>query len=82
MIFIGFFMSVILYPQMYPQTVFGMIPLDWCRILHDNDFESGWIELQLAHVDKNTVRGTYNHAQYLSQRQVVFAVVCRLFRGA
>lgn len=40
-------------------------------ILHDNDFESGWIELQLAHVDKNTVRGTYNHAQYLSQRQVM-----------
>ena len=40
-------------------------------ILHDNNFESGWIELQLAHVDKNTVRGTYNHAQYLSQRQVM-----------
>jgi integrase len=40
-------------------------------ILHDNNFESGWIELQLAHVDKNTVRGTYNHAQYLSQRQVI-----------
>ena len=38
-------------------------------ILHDNNFESGWIELQLAHVDKNTVRGTYNHAQYLSQRK-------------
>ena len=40
-------------------------------ILHDNNFESHWIELQLAHVDKNTVRGTYNHAQYLSQRQVM-----------
>ena len=37
----------------------------------DNNFESHWIELQLAHVDKNTVRGTYNHAQYLSLRQVM-----------
>jgi hypothetical protein len=27
------------------------------------------IELQLAHVDKNAIRGTYNHAQYLEQRR-------------
>lgn len=29
------------------------------------------IELQLAHVDKNTIRGTYNHAQYLEQRRAM-----------
>ncbi|MEQ4675607.1 integrase arm-type DNA-binding domain-containing protein [Providencia vermicola] len=37
-------------------------------ILHEKGFDSAWIELQLAHVDKNTIRGTYNHAQYLTQR--------------
>jgi integrase len=32
-------------------------------------YNTAWIELQLAHVDKNTIRGTYNHAQYLEQRR-------------
>lgn len=34
-------------------------------ILHERGFSSAWIETQLAHVDKNAIRGTYNHAQYL-----------------
>ncbi|EPW7975848.1 tyrosine-type recombinase/integrase [Cronobacter turicensis] len=38
-------------------------------ILHEHGFESAWIEMQLAHVDKNSIRGTYNHAQYLEQRR-------------
>ncbi|MGC6029999.1 tyrosine-type recombinase/integrase [Enterobacter kobei] len=38
-------------------------------IAHDNDCNSAWIELQLAHVDKNSIRGTYNHAQYLDGRR-------------
>ncbi|ENZ7793918.1 TPA: tyrosine-type recombinase/integrase [Klebsiella pneumoniae] len=38
-------------------------------ILHENGFNSAWIELQLAHVDKNSIRGTYNHAQYINKRQ-------------
>ncbi len=38
-------------------------------ILHENGFNTAWIELQLAHVDKNTIRGTYNHAQYLENRR-------------
>lgn len=38
-------------------------------ILHEQGFDSTWIELQLAHVDKNTIRGTYNHAQYYLQRK-------------
>ncbi|EJA7672486.1 tyrosine-type recombinase/integrase, partial [Escherichia coli] len=32
-------------------------------ILHENGFNTAWIEMQLAHVDKNTIRGVYNHAQ-------------------
>ncbi len=38
-------------------------------ILHEQSYNTAWIELQLAHVDKNTIRGTYNHAQYLEQRR-------------
>lgn len=38
-------------------------------ILHEQGYNSAWIETQLAHVDKNTIRGTYNHAQYLEQRR-------------
>jgi len=37
--------------------------------LHEHDFESAWIEMQLAHGDKNSIRGTYNHAQYLVARR-------------
>lgn len=38
-------------------------------ILHEKGFNSAWIELQLAHVDKNAIRGAYNHAQYLEGRR-------------
>jgi integrase len=38
-------------------------------ILHEQGFNSAWIELQLAHADKNTIRGTYNRAQYLDNRK-------------
>ncbi len=38
-------------------------------ILHEQGYDSAWIELQLAHVDKNSIRGTYNHAQYLEGRR-------------
>lgn len=37
-------------------------------LLYENGFDSVWIETQLAHVDKNNKRGTYNHAQYLNGR--------------
>ncbi|MDO8234451.1 site-specific integrase [Citrobacter werkmanii] len=37
--------------------------------LHEKDFNSAWIELQLAHADKNTIRGTYNRAQYIDRRR-------------
>ncbi|MGJ5722183.1 tyrosine-type recombinase/integrase [Morganella sp. B601] len=38
-------------------------------ILHEKGFNSAWIETQLAHIDKNAIRGTYNHAQYLDGRR-------------
>ncbi len=38
-------------------------------LLHEAGYSSEWIELQLAHVDKNAVRGTYNHAQNLEERR-------------
>lgn len=37
--------------------------------LHEQGYASAWVETQLAHVDKNTIRGTYNHAQYLDGRR-------------
>lgn len=38
-------------------------------IQHEEGYNTAWIELQLANVDKNTIRGTYNHAQYLEQQR-------------
>ncbi|WP_413493778.1 tyrosine-type recombinase/integrase [Morganella psychrotolerans] len=38
-------------------------------ILHEQDYNTAWIETQLAHVDKNSIRGTYNHALYLDGRK-------------
>ena len=38
-------------------------------ILHEQGYNTAWIETQLAHVDKNNIRGTYNHAQYLDGRR-------------
>lgn len=38
-------------------------------VLNESDlFKSEWIEAQLSHTDKNLVRGTYNHADYITQR--------------
>lgn len=38
-------------------------------ILHEQGYNTAWIETQLAHVDKNSIRGTYNHAQYIDNRR-------------
>jgi integrase len=38
-------------------------------VLHEKGYDSVWIETQLAHVDKNTIRGTYNQAQYIDNRK-------------
>ncbi|HEM7526653.1 TPA: tyrosine-type recombinase/integrase [Providencia rettgeri] len=38
-------------------------------ILHEQGYNSAWIETHLAHVDRNSIRGTYNHALYLDGRR-------------
>ncbi|MEI9688543.1 tyrosine-type recombinase/integrase [Kosakonia cowanii] len=38
-------------------------------ILHEYGFESAWIETQLAHIDRNRIRGVYNHAKYFESRR-------------
>lgn len=38
-------------------------------IFHEQGYSIAWIETQLARVDKNSIRGTYNHAQYLDGRR-------------
>lgn len=47
-------------------------------ILHELGYSSEWIELQLAHVDRNAVRGTYNHAQNLEERRKMMQDWCDL----
>ncbi|MEI9716835.1 tyrosine-type recombinase/integrase [Moellerella wisconsensis] len=38
-------------------------------ILNEHGFDRDLIERQLAHVDKGTIRGIYNHAEYLDKRR-------------
>lgn len=42
-------------------------------ILHEQGFDSARIEMQLAHIDKNSIRDIYNHALYLEQRKNMLA---------
>ncbi|MGO4382052.1 tyrosine-type recombinase/integrase [Pseudoduganella sp. RAF53_2] len=36
---------------------------------NENEYNRDWIEMQLAHVEENEVRGAYNSAEYLKQRR-------------
>lgn len=47
-------------------------------ILHDQNYNRAWIEIQLAHIDKNYIRGTYNHANYISQRKEMMQVYANM----
>jgi integrase len=38
-------------------------------LLHEMGYNDDWIELQLAHVDKNKTRAAYNHARYINERR-------------
>lgn len=49
-------------------------------ILHEKGFDSAWIELQLAHVDKNSIRGIYNHALYLEGRHLMLNFYANLLK--
>lgn len=39
--------------------------------MNHRGYASDWIERQLAHVDGNVIRDTYNHASYLEQRRTM-----------
>ena len=38
-------------------------------LLHEMGFQPDWIERQLAHAERNSVRAAYNHAQHLVERR-------------
>lgn len=38
-------------------------------ILNENGFDPDIVERQLTHVDRNSIRGIYNHAQYHDKRR-------------
>jgi integrase len=38
------------------------------KLLYENNFEGAFVEIQLAHAEKNKVKAAYNHASYLPQR--------------
>ena len=37
-------------------------------IMHEKGYDTQHIEIQLAHVDSNAIRGIYNHAMYYEPR--------------
>lgn len=39
--------------------------------LHELGWNDRWIETQLSHADRNKVRASYNHAQYLPQHRTM-----------
>ena len=38
-------------------------------LLHEKGYNRDWIERQLAHAERNGVRASYNHAEYLPERR-------------
>ena len=38
-------------------------------LLNELDYNRDWIERQLAHGERNTVRAAYNYAEYLPERR-------------
>ena len=38
-------------------------------LLHEKGYNKDWIERQLAHAERNGVRASYNHAEYLAERR-------------
>lgn len=48
-------------------------------ISHEQGFNSTLIEIQLAHVDENTIHSTYNHAVYYSMRKICWHAIPILY---
>ena len=38
-------------------------------LLHEQGYNSDFIERQLAHQERNKVKGAYNHAEHLNERR-------------
>jgi hypothetical protein len=38
-------------------------------VLNEKGYNRDWIERQLAHSERNSIRGTYNYAEYLPERR-------------
>lgn len=38
-------------------------------IMHEQDFDSKWIEIHLAHADKNSIQDKYNYALHFERRR-------------
>lgn len=50
-------------------------------ILHEHGFDSRWTELQLAHIDKNTIQGSCNHVVYRHERATMMQYYADLLLG-
>ncbi|MDR1546370.1 MAG: hypothetical protein LBU12_06610 [Deltaproteobacteria bacterium] len=45
-------------------------------LLNEQGFNSDWIERQLAHIERNSIRAAYNYAEFLPERcQMMQALV-------
>jgi integrase len=55
-------------------------------MLHEMGYQSHLIEKQMAHCDRNRIRGVYNHAEYLAERKTMMQAwadyLDKLKRGA
>lgn len=65
--------SAMLY-VLYSMGYFGKATIHGLRgtastILNENEFNSDWIEFQLAHTEEDDVRASYNSAEWLPQRR-------------
>ena len=47
-------------------------------ILNEKGFRVDVVERQLAHCERNDVRGAYNRAEYLDERYAMMQHICRL----
>ena len=53
------------------QTTHGLRSIASTVLNESGQFEPDWIETQLAHMDRNKVRGAYNAAIYLKHRRTM-----------
>ena len=49
--------------------------------LNGLNYESDWVEMQLAHSEDNKTRASYNHAKYLTDRRKMLQDWCDIVDG-